>query len=309
MKFNWTSRPLKEWRNYFELVANMNWMQTWSYAQATHATDRLTSRLGLVTKSGQPMAVLCVQEINFGPIQIVNLKRGPLWLVPATEELFLEFAKTFREEFPKKMFQRLRWMPEMEVSDKTVEKLSTLGFRMRKENFVTSWLDLAPAPEILEKNLNQKWRNCLGKSFKSGLEVKIENNNTNLEVFLQHYNHHQQERKYRGPTNKFLKIELENSEKTRDHFFLWAFQLGQPVAGMIINTHGKTAAYRIGWNTETGRNTNAHYLLIWKAVLICKQMGLASFDLGGLLPDSAEGVTHFKKGLSGQEVKLITLGN
>lgn len=309
MKFNWAPRSLKEWRHYLAKTQNTNWMQTWNYAEASRTADHFISRLALIEKDGQPVGMMCVQEIKLGPVQLINLKRGPLWFAQPTETLFLEFAKTFRQEFPKKLLQRLRWIPEIELGESALSQIEKIGFKLRKENFLTAWLDLQQSVEKLRAGLNQKWRNCLNKAERAQLDIRMDKENTQLELFLNFAEAHQREKSFSGPTKKFLRTEFLNSAKTNEHFFLWAFVQEKPVAGIAIVRHGSTTAYRIGWNTDLGRKLNAHYILLWKAILISKELGHHQFDLGGLLPDSAVGVTHFKQGLGGRETKRVTLSN
>ncbi len=313
MNFNWQIRTLKEWRDLYAKAIQQNWMQTWAYAQASLVTDHLRSRLGLIEKDGQSIGVLCIQEIKLGPIHIVNLKRGPLWFTQPTSEMFIEFASAFRKEFPKSFFQRLRWLAEFEMQDEnksqTLEQLNKIGFKLRKENFVTSWIDLDQPVEVLRKNMEQKWRNCLNKAEKSNLTIKHEGKLKNKALFFSHYKVHLQSKKYRGSSEKFLSVEFSELEKLNDIFYLWAFHENKPISCIAITIHGNTAAYRVGWNTENGRAYNAHYLLLWQALLISKERNLKYFDIGGLLPDDAPGITKFKKGLGGQEFHYVILSN
>ena len=309
MEFNWKIRSIKDWRDFLDQSKNSNWMQTWSYAQASFAADYLKTRIALIEQQSRPIGMMCVQEITFGPIQIINLKRGPLWFVTPTQELTVEFAKQFRNEFPKKLFQRLRWMPEIELQPESVDRLAKIGFKLRSENFITSLVDLNLPLTDIKKNLQQKWRNCLNKAEKSLIQIEVQTTNKFLSSFLKFYQYHQHQRKYKGPSARFLKTEFSHSEKTKDHFFVWAFIDNFPVAGIAVTRHGSTAAYRVGWNNPDGRKYNAHYALLWKAIEVSKEFGHAHFDLGGLLPEDAAGVTHFKNGLNGQEIKLAILSN
>ncbi len=309
MEFNWTTRSIKDWREFLAQSKNSNWMQTWNYAQASFEADHLVTKIALIERQGLPIGMMSVQEIKFGPAQIVNLKRGPLWFIDPTQELIVEFAEKFRNEFPKKLFQRLRWIPEMELQPSSVERLEKIGFKLRTENFVTALVNLRQPLFEIKKNLQQKWRNCLNKAERSSLQIEVQTNNRNLSSFLKFYQYHQHQRNYKGPSLRFLKTEFRDSEKTKDHFFVWAYVDHFPVAAIAITCHGSTAAYRIGWNNPSGRKHNAHYALLWKAIEVSKELGHAHFDLGGLLADEAAGVTHFKKGLNGHEMKLAIFGN
>lgn len=307
MQFDWTSRTLKEWRGYLARAKNTNWMQSWAYAQATFATEYFKTRIALITHKEKLVAMMSVQEIKIGPLHFVNLKRGPLWFEKPTEEMFLEFAKTFRKEFPKSLGQRLRWIPEFEIEKETLGALKDIGFKLHRHTFTTSWIDLSQSEDELRKNLHQKWRNCLNKSLRSPLEIKIDNTNQKFSLFMEYFKQHVRVKKYQAPSERFLQIEFKELSRQADQYFIWAYVNAEPVAAIAVVTQGQTACYRLGWTTDVGRKYNAHYALLWQALLLSKEKGLAAFDVGGLLLDEPSGFSHFKLGLGGTVSQLVTL--
>lgn len=307
MQFDWSPRTLKEWREYLSRAKNSNWMQSWAYAQATFATEYFKTRIALITHENKPVAMMSVQEIKIGPLHFVNLKRGPLWFEQPTEELFLKFAKTFRQEFPKSLGQRLRWIPEFEMRDETLGQLKNIGFKLHRHTFTTSWIDLTQSEESLRKNLQQKWRNCLNKSLRSPLTIEVDHSDRRFSLFMQYFRQHVLQKKYNAPSERFLQIEFNELAHQSDRFFIWAYLDGEPAAAIAIVIQGQTASYRLGWNTEQGRKHNAHYALLWKALIIAKEKGLTSFDVGGLLLEDPSGFSHFKLGLGGSVSHLVTL--
>ena len=80
---------------------------------------------------------------------------------------------------------------------------------------------------------------------------------------------------------------------------------GEPVAGILIFTHGKSATYQVAWTNEAGREHRAHHLLLWHTILELKERDITWLDAGGINPEHAEGVTRFKRGLGGDEFELI----
>ncbi|AZZ35579.1 hypothetical protein CIK05_01780 [Bdellovibrio sp. qaytius] len=307
MQFDWSPRTLKEWREYLARAKNTNWMQSWAYAQATFATEYFKTRIALVIHENKPVAMMSVQEIKIGPLHFVNLKRGPLWFEQPTETIFLEFAKTFRQEFPKSLGQRLRWMPEFEMKEETLGELKNIGFKLHQHTFTTSWVDLTQSEDDLRKNLQQKWRNCLNKSLRSPLEIKVDHSNKNFPLFMEFFKAHVQKKNYQAPSERFLQIEFKELSQQSDQCFIWAYLDGVPAAAIAIVSQGKTASYRLGWTTDQGRKHNAHYALLWKALLVSKEKGLTSFDVGGLLLDEVSGFSRFKIGLGGRVSNLVTL--
>lgn len=307
MQFDWSPRTLREWREYLLRVRNANWMQSWAYAQATFATEYFKTRIALVVHENKPVAMMSVQEIKIGPLHFVNLKRGPLWFEKPSESLFLEFAKTFRQEFPKSFGTRLRWMPEFEMQDETLGQLRNIGFKLHQHTLSTSWIDLSLSEDVLRKNLQQKWRNCLNKALRSPLKVEVDRTNKKFSLFMDYFRQHVLKKKYKAPSERSLQFEFNELGRQDDQFFVWAYIEGEPAAAIAITTQGKTASYRLGWTTDQGRKHNAHHALLWKALLISKEKGLTAFDVGGLLLDEPSGFSHFKLGLGGKVSHLVTL--
>ena len=301
MEFDWSKRTISEWRILLTKADKANWMQTWPYAQATFKRGFKSSRLAVIKKEGHEIGLMAVQEIILGPVRLVNLYRGPLWFIStADENLFLEFAQTFRKEFPHRIFQRLRWMPNWELTSPTKQALAKLGFKERPEYFLTIWLDLKKPLKELRSDLKQKWRNCLNKSEKSKILVIKDISLNKIDLFLKFYARHKRIKNFQGPSDAFMKEEISTAFQSGDGFLLWAYVENRPVAGVAILKHGNSGSYRIGWNTDEGRRVNAHYNLLWKAILILKESGIEFFDLGGIKPDEAKGISHFKSGLGGK---------
>ncbi|MEJ2487654.1 MAG: peptidoglycan bridge formation glycyltransferase FemA/FemB family protein [Anaerolineales bacterium] len=85
---------------------------------------------------------------------------------------------------------------------------------------------------------------------------------------------------------------------------------GNPVAGLMLFTFGKTARYIYGMSKDEHRNLMPTYLIQWEAIRLAKEKGCTVYDLWGapdeFTPnDSMWGVYRFKKGLGGQVVRTI----
>lgn len=80
---------------------------------------------------------------------------------------------------------------------------------------------------------------------------------------------------------------------------------GERRAGIFVVRHGDTATYLIGWTGADGRRLRATHLLLWQAMEALASDGVRRFDLGGINPEKAPGVTLFKRGFGGQEYELV----
>jgi peptidoglycan pentaglycine glycine transferase (the first glycine) len=97
---------------------------------------------------------------------------------------------------------------------------------------------------------------------------------------------------------------------------------GEPVAGLMVFTHGSTAYYLFGASSNAHREKMPTYLLQWEAMRWAKAHGCQRYDLWGI-PDADEarletefiaqsedpeglwGVYRFKRGFGGQVTRAV----
>jgi len=307
MELDWTIRPAQEWHRLLTKVPRGNWLQSLPFARAAGLVDRQATRFAVLKGDGRDIGIVAVQEVRLGPIHFVNLYRGPLWFDVNPPETYLkEFAALFNKSFPRRLLRRRRWLPEWPEGESAKAILSECGFRSNTQTFETVWLDLQKSGTELRADLDRKWRNHLSKGERSDLTIVADAKGATTDLFLHFYEIDRDLKKYRGRTKSFLKEEISSAFKLREAMIFWAQnQDKKPIAAILVVVHGQSATYRIGWTTDLGRAASAHNVLLWEATLRLKERGLKYFDLGGVEPFGAEGLTQFKKGMGGQEVKLL----
>ncbi len=83
---------------------------------------------------------------------------------------------------------------------------------------------------------------------------------------------------------------------------------GEVLAGAIILFWGNQAFYHHGASVST--KIPASYLLQWKAIIEAQKRGIKVYNLWGIAPEDKpnhpwRGLTLFKKGFGGREIKYI----
>lgn len=76
---------------------------------------------------------------------------------------------------------------------------------------------------------------------------------------------------------------------------------GNPIAGAIVNFYRPSgiATYLHGGSSYDERSRMAPYMLHWGIIRVCREKGLASYDLGGIDKLRWPGLTRFKEGFGG----------
>lgn len=302
MDLDWSDRKISDWRELLLKVPRSNWMQTWPYAKAVRMKDQKTTRLAVIREGDESLGLMAIQEIKLGPVHFVNLHRGPLWFDDnQSAERLKKFAEVFNKTFPRRFLRRRRWVPEWSANATSLSTLSQLGFKIHGTEYKTYWLDLNPSLEDLRQGLKQKWRNALNKAERSKLKVLVDVKAERLDLFLSLYQAHKLSKGYLLQSPSFIKEEIKAALPFREALLIWAYEDHLPVAGVMVLIHGRSASYRVGWTTPSGRASNAHNLLLWKAVQVLKDGEISSFDLGGVDFEKGAGISKFKQGLGGKE--------
>lgn len=309
MTLNYTLRTVGEWRELLKKTHRATWTHTFQFAKAVAKVKQSSTHFVTIERNSEVIGIVAIQEMKLGPIHLVTIHRGPLWI--KGHETFAnlqEFSTLFNKTYPKRLLRRIRWLPEWHLDDPEAHYfIEKSPFNPTRQSFETLWLDLSPSLSEIRKALQQKWRNCLHKAERSPLTVTVDVTGTHLDVFIKNYEHFKSRKKFEGPNGKFFKEEIQTALPYRDALILWAKQDGIPVAGIAMMKHGDTASYRLGWNTPEGRRSNAHYLLLWRAIEALKSYNITSLDLGGIIPDDNDSFNKFKLGLSNSRFKTEVL--
>jgi len=305
MRLDFSPKTVGEWRALLQKSSKTSCNQTYQYAIAMAKAAHHSTLFASIIKNQETIGVVSVQEATLGPIQHLKIYRGPLFFQEhETIENLLKFSKVLINTFPRRPLRKLKWLPEWNLNDETIQKItSASGLSCTDETFETIWLDLKAPLEIIKQRFHRKWRRDLYKAEGSPIEVTVDTQGRHLKEFLRNYDHFKSLKKFDGPNGNFMSHEIEKSLPFGDALILWARIQGVPVAGIVVIKHGHTASYRIAWNTPEGRSHNAHFLLLWRAIELLKKLNIQFFDLGGILSNDKNNFNTFKLRMNGALMK------
>ena len=305
-RLHWSYGVSEKADGIYNRITRANLLQSSFYGLEMARLNNQRLRQGVILIDGQEAGRVQLLEAGLFNNRILgaHLDRGPLWLEnygsPAHFEAFL---RALREDYPRKFGRRMRLIPEVPETQENEKALIAEGFKKRSDSYQTLWLKLDRPLLELRAGLNPKWRGHLNKAERQNLSIIRDDEGRLLNWFIEGYIRDRAARKYDGPSPRTLQA-LARAFLLRKSAFIGRASLdGEPLAGVLIMCHGKSATYQAGWTTQAGRECCAHHLLLWEALRRLKEREIDDFDLGGINETQSKGVKTFKEGLGGTLVQ------
>lgn len=295
----------REWDRLLAGVGRSSLEQSWHYGEAVAGLHGAAVTRLIVENGGRPVALaqgFRVRRLKVGSVN--RILRGPLWLEDLPADQQLEVCRTIRRAFRKRLTDLLFWLPELSDTPDSKRFMRSLGMRRMVTGYSTVWLDIRPDEDKLRSGLHGKWRNALVTAEKASLRVRAAERNRAFEEAMVAYDQFRRKQRFIGPPADLIRRMHSGSGKTGNVQVWEAFQAKTPVAGIAMARHGASATYLAGWTGAAGRDTNAHNLLLWRAITALRQTGTDWLDLGGLDTQTSPGIARFKLGLGGELATL-----
>ena len=179
------------WDNLLTQFDEATIYQSWCFA-ARSGKDSNASHI--IMKEEERIVGCCqitLKRLPLLPIGIAGIKWGPLCIKTENAfnpDLLLYSIQVIKEEYAVKRGYMLRIEPyaigeEIEVLRKILEEE---GFRRNasRRPYRTFMVDLTLTLEDIRKNFAQKWRNCLNKAEKCGLNIVMGTTNEYYDAYV-----------------------------------------------------------------------------------------------------------------------------
>jgi lipid II:glycine glycyltransferase (peptidoglycan interpeptide bridge formation enzyme) len=304
-----------EWSKMLDLFEDANIYQTSAYGGIRWGEKNL-SRL-VLKRDGEVVGVAQLRIIRPTPLKfgMAYLRWGPLWErrgEPLDPEVPTRMARAIEDEYIDKRKLFLRVLPNAFAGSPRATTMQAAFSRFTPEPFDagsmyrTFVLDLSPSLDELRNRLDKKWRNQLTRSEKNNLRVIAGHGREEYGTFCQIYSQMRKRKTFETTVDadEFGRIQETLAESQRMRILICEDK-GVPVAGLVASAMGDSAIYLLGATSDDGLYSKGAYLLQWTLIRWLKELGIQSYDLGGIDPEGNPGVYHFKRGLSGVDVCQI----
>lgn len=276
--------------------------QTWGFGAAIAETRRCHVQRCVVFNGGRARALAQTFEKDAGPLSIVRILRGPIWLDPRPDPQERKaILRALRRAFALRRGRLLVWTPELPDTADSHAVLRDCGLRRMVTGYSTLLLDLGKPKETLRRELNGKWRNMLRSAEKAELALRVTATGRPFEWLLRQADGQRRRSGYFAPSAALIQATAAAMASKNDILTVTAASAPgrERIAGTLFFIHGQSATYEMGWSGADGRRHRAHHALMWRGIEALQKRGVRWLDLGGLDAASAPGVTRFKLGLGG----------
>jgi peptidoglycan pentaglycine glycine transferase (the first glycine) len=176
-------------------------------------------------------------------------------------------------------------------------------------------VDIAPDEETILNNMKQKTRYNIRLAIRKGVTTRL-GSEDDLPTFYRLMEMTGQRDQFGVHSLNYFRAMFEIFAPARAALLLAEVE-EEPVAGLLLLTHGPTAYYLFGASSNAHREKMPTYLLQWEAMRWAKAHGCNRYDLWGI-PDAEEeklesefvlrskdasglwGVYRYKRGFGGQ---------
>ena len=289
--------------------------QTWSYGAVHWGSGQLSHVV--LKRDGKVVAMAQVRVLKLPALRtgIAYVRWGPLCRLrggPFDAEAFHQITQAIMHEYAGQRGLLLRVIPPAFENDPFAPEvkipLASIGMAQpsKSPSYHTMRVNLDHPLVELRKNLDQKWRNCLNRAERNGLQVVQAPTLELYDKFLRAYREMRARKPFETTVEvaEFRRMQAQLPPSLKMETFICEKE-GKLLNAIVLSAIGDTAIYLLGATSADGLKLKGAYLLQWHAIQWLKERGCRWYDLGGINSERNPGVYHFKSGLSGEETHQL----
>lgn len=308
------SQQSEAWSKTLSNFSGSSVYQSWEYGAVHWGQTQMEHAVFVQNGTTVGAAQLRVTRIPGVRVGIAHAPWAPLWRTGEANDhqTLLTILTLLRHEYSVRRGLTIRMTPAIGKCDNVAEYVSSAfceaGFLpdLNSPQHATIVVRLHDTPDIIRKNLNQKWRNQLNQAERNGLSLRIGNDTKSFDEFIPIYDGMKLRKGFQSGVDvrRFRQIQAIVPKERRMPVFL-ALKDGQTVAGLICSHIGNMAVCLLAATNENARELKAAFFLQWQAILWLRERGVVEYDLGGVDKESNPGGFHFKSGLGGEYREML----
>ena len=303
MDLLWNPPQAAAWSDFHRRHAG-SLQQAWAYGEALRSLGIEVVRVVAHEQGTWRACAQFVARRILGYLSLASCSRGPIFAHDADPASRSDFYRRVRRHLPLKPFRVALYSPNTAVQDWNPTEVK--GLQRVLTGYSTVMLDLDLPGDQLRSAMDAKWRNRLVRAeSNTGLKIFSQPSRAQMHFLLAREAEQRKRKGFFGLPTDFTLAYVAAHDKPASAFrIIWAEMERKPVASMLFLLHGCTATYHIGWANDSGRDSNAHNVLLWRAMQELPQCGVRWLDLGGVNTRDLAGISRFKLGAGGRVLTL-----
>jgi hypothetical protein len=300
-----------EWRALTDDVPGSSLLQTWEYGDAKARTSAWRAERGRIVNGDRTIGVAqaLVRPLPFGLGGLVWVNRGPLAVSGGdTRERFDDLAGALHRHYAAERGLCLRIAPPLADGAVDAARIGALGFSPTATlGWASSRLDLNRPLDDVRAALNRKWRGHLNRAERSPLTLRLGDGGAEFSAFLKAHEATVTGKGFdTSVTCDFLRALQDLLPAERKMTVINAYDGDAHAGSVLLTYYGATAEYLAGNTSHEGRKLGAGQLMLWRALELCQERGIAALDLSGQDPvKTPPGILTFKEGLNAEPYRLM----
>jgi len=303
MKVTFDILSREEWVGFHE-SHHGSLQQAWAYGDAMDAMKVRVHR-AVVRERDKIVAIaqfICRRYLGY--ISLASCSRGPVFDPDLSAAQRRAVYVLLRQQMPLPRWRAVLFSPDVPLA--AMDPIEVKGLSRVMTGYSTVMLDLQRPLDEIKAGLEGKWRNRLTKALaQPQIRVQVQSSLKRCQWLLGKEQEQREAKKFHGLPTGFVDAYIAALPQKEQAFVVAYAELGKnTIAAMLFLVHGRVASYHMGWADDEGRQSNAHNLLLWKALAHFQQMDIHLLDLGGINTHDLAGISRFKLGTGGQVLTL-----
>lgn len=294
------------WRELFAKCVEVDFQQSWEYGESIHDCIGWKPTRLLVMQNQAPVA-MAQALVKEAPMMgsVARIQHGPMFMKDAfSPRLAVDVMAALRAYWVEDKGCTLHCSPCLSPKSLPDKWETAAGYAPTTE---TTWasvrIDLSQSEDAIVDDMRRLWRRQLRKAETNGLEFIKVVSEDDWSFFFEKYRETTAAKKITWPSADLMRgVHKHAPDLFELHF---ASLNGERLAGLTTIACGARTYSVAGWFGPKCNDYQANIFLYWRTLLMAKARGDAWYDFFGIDPENLPGITHFKRGVGGQEYAYV----
>ena len=297
------AKDKERWNNFIKKQKFNQFLQSFEWGQFQEKLGKKIWQITVLENEKVVGEALVIEEKLPFKKNYLYSPRGPIIdsSSPKSKIIALMFEKIKEIASRDTIFWRIEPSENLPASDYQIQPVKQV------QPSKTLVLDLNKEESHLLSSMHPKTRYNIRLASRHGVKIKTVNPKSSnfshdFEIFWQLLQQTAERNKFRLHPKIYYQKMLESFDERMIKLYLaqWREKI---LAGGIFIFFGNTVTYLHGASGNEFRNLMAPYLLHWNLIEKAKELGFRYYDFWGIDEKKWPGLTRFKKGFGGKEVK------